>query len=316
MKKLKELKKIFDFEVTATLTIMILLGFVLFGVNILLEADMFRFYDVAYEHTLADVVCSRDKLNNVFIVEYYDKYNDFSLIREDTYDVNKIILFIICTILAIVNLVNVCINIVVMSIKTSRSKFYNSKEAKEAYYNFEIPKYSVILRIALLKNTRDVEIIQNEIKKNLDSDNMIYQNIDENEELYQMVMLCNTKAATYSFEREKISNIINIELKEQKLIKDKTILESIMDYILSLKAKENSDIAIKKERMKWGIITLIILAILLETAGSLITVILIMIGLVIVFSPVFFLPLSSLGAKERKKLVLYNEMYEKENKGN
>ena len=89
-----------------------------------------------------------------------------------------------------------------------------------------------------------------------------------------------------------------------------------MDYILALKAKENSDIVMKKERMKWGIITLIILAILLETAGSLITVILIMIGLVIVFSPVFFLPLSSLGAKERKTLVLYNEIYEKENKGN
>ena len=42
---MKEIKRIFDFEVTAILTIAILLGVVLFGVNILLEADMFRFYD-------------------------------------------------------------------------------------------------------------------------------------------------------------------------------------------------------------------------------------------------------------------------------
>ena len=69
---MKEIKRIFDFEVTSILTIAILLGVVLFGVNILLEADMFRFYDKLYDHTLVDIVCSRDKLNNLFIVEYYD----------------------------------------------------------------------------------------------------------------------------------------------------------------------------------------------------------------------------------------------------
>lgn len=314
MKKLKELKRLIDFEITALLTIIILFGVVLFGVNILLEADMFRFYDIAYDHTLVDIVCSRDKLNNVFKVEFYDKYNDFSLIRENIYDIEKIIIFIICTALFIVNLFYICIKIVIGYIKEKRYRFYNSEEAQNIYYNFEIPKYSIILRIAILKNTRDVEIIQNEIKKNINFDNMIYHNIDEQEELYQMVMQCDIKSSTYEFEAQKISNIINTELKMQKLIKEKTILESIMNHFYALKAKDDSNIALKVEGTKWGIIAMIILTILLETVGSLSIVILIMLGVIIVFKPVFFLPLSVLGLNERKKLILYNEMYEKENK--
>ena len=313
---MKEIKRIFDFEVTAILTIAILLGVVLFGVNILLETDMFRFYDKLYDHTLVDIVCSRDKLNNLFIVEYYDKFDNFSLIREDVYDVDKIIIIIMCINLLIVNLFYFCINTILLIQKEAKQRFYNSKTAKDAYYNFEIPKYSIILRIALLKNTRDVEIIQKEIKKNIDSDNMIYHNIDEQEELYQMVMLCDTKSSAYSFEGQKISNIINTELKVQKFIKEKTILESIMDHFYVLKAKDNTNTALKVEGIKWGMIALVILVFLIETAGNLTTTILIMLGLIIVFKPVFFLPLSSLGLKERKNLVLYNEMYEKENKIN
>ena len=76
-----------------------------------------------------------------------------------------------------------------------------------------------------------------------------------------------------------------------------------MDYFYVLKAKDNTNMALKVEGIKWGIIALVILVILIETVGNLITTILIMLGLIIVFKPVFFLPLSPLGSKERKNLV-------------
>lgn len=198
---------------------------------------------------------------------------------------------------------------------------YGNNKNKEIFEEFKTPEYDVVLRAHMLydcisiKETQKKLIeVKEEKEKNKDNlnevnENLIFSNIDEDDELYKLVM--NYKWTINKTKEQKqfddIHILMNKRMREHGLIKRYTINDFIMMF-----GVEKID---KEEFISWckriiiEIIALLFVLKLSQLINEVLWNVVSIIVILYVIGRMIHVPYTKKFYEERKKINTYNKMY-------
>ena len=198
---------------------------------------------------------------------------------------------------------------------------YGNDMKKEIFEEFKTPEYDVVLRTSMLYDSVSIKEIQKKLikvkeekEKNKDNleevnENLIFSNIDENDELYKLVMnykwTINEEKEQKQF--EEIHRLMNKRMREHGLLKRYIINDFLMMF-----CTEKID---KEEFISWSkriIIEIVVILFTLKLSQLISEVLWKTISVVVifyVFGRMICVPYTKKYHEERKKINIYNSIY-------
>lgn len=312
---MKFIKSIVENEITIFI-FSIVLGFMCaFALMAFVEIDEIDFKEIEYNDKNYDINVSI-MMNNKSRQGFYLKISEN--LEDDLHDIKiydvylKDLTYYFGLILfSIINVV--CV--IYISLNYLLDILYRKYRDKKVYENFETPKYSIIIRLYFLIGYFDLLEMQKRLKAvNLNENkNLIYENIDKEEELYKMVMNYKHKVLSEESERQNydIQLKFNQEMRKQEFFSKITINDILLlgDYE-KIKAK-------KDEVVKWlkRIVIEICVILLILRVITLINIMQLS-QAAMCLTLIYFIkrcmtrPFTKKAKEEMKKIKIYNKVFE------
>ena len=296
MKKiLKLVKNIIEFEISISIIIVLMMLFMSVLINMSMEGNNnFGIINLNDIGDVKDIILTKNYDNINIKIYNYELDNDEMLVLDRNMLFKDFVFYIYIVSMCFINVITFIGYLVYYIYKIKNYIKYSANDSLKVYDEFKTPTYNIILRLALLKNTVNIVTISKLLKENINSNNLIYQDIDITDSLVKEIYEYDLN--NFETDAERLNSMNTIKSKIKSKLKEEGFLREIL--------------------VKDLIIKIVIIFIVLEILSMINKI---YSGVALLFIVGYFikkmmsLPLTEKGISERNKLVTYNEVYKRKN---